>query len=113
MNLETNDTEYKRERMEVRPSDLSVRQDAGYGELVSRISATWDDAKSKAAISINTELLEANWRTGKYIVEFEQGGNERAQYGANLINRLAKDLTILREKKLYAKIISLMKKEGV
>ncbi len=110
MNLETNDTEYKRERMEVCPGDLSVRQDAGYGQLVSRISATWDEAKSKAAISINTELLEANWQTGKYIVEFEQGGNERAQYGANLINRLAKDLAVLRGKGFSKSNILYMRK---
>ncbi len=91
-------------------NEVGVLEDAGYGQLVSRISATWDEAKSKAAISINTELLEANWRTGKYIVEFEQGGNERAQYGANLINRLAKDLTVLRGKGFSKSNILYMRK---
>ncbi len=90
--------------------EIGDLQEAGYGELVSRISATWDEAKSKAAISINTELLEANWQTGKYIVEFEQGGNERAQYGANLINRLAKDLTLLRGKGFSKSNILYMRK---
>ncbi len=70
-----------------------VLEDAGYGQLVSRISATWTDAKEQAVFAVNTQLLEANWQTGKYIVEFEQGGEHRAQYGKQLLVNLAKDLT--------------------
>ena len=36
------------------------------------------------ALSVNTELLNANWETGRYIVEFEQGGNIKAEYGKQL-----------------------------
>lgn len=36
----------------------------------------------------------ANWQTGKYIVEFEQGGKVRAEYGKQLLVNLAKDLTL-------------------
>ncbi len=110
MNLETNDTEYKRGRMEVCPGDLSVRQDSGYGELVSRISATWDDAKCQAFLAVNTQLLEANWRTGKYIVEFEQGGEQRAQYGKQLLVNLAKDLTVRLGKGFNRTNLSYMRK---
>lgn len=45
-------------------------------------------------IFLVTELLEANWRTGKYIVEYEQGGKTRAEYGKQLLINLAKDLTL-------------------
>lgn len=64
-----------------------------YVRLVSLISGVWDKAKDKAAIAVNTELLEASWATGRYIVEFEQGGNAKARYGDQLIANLAKDLT--------------------
>lgn len=72
--------------------------DPEYVRLVSLVSDLWEEAKAKAAIAVNTELLDANWKTGQYIVEFEQGGNPKAKYGENLITNLAKDLTRLRGK---------------
>ena len=66
--------------------------------LVSHISGLWEKAKEKAAFAVNTELLEANWQTGRYIVEFEQGGNTKARYGEQLLTNLSKDLTRLRGK---------------
>ena len=72
--------------------------DPEYVRLVSLISDLWEEAKAKAAIAVNTELLDANWKTGQYIVEFEQGGNPKAKYGEKLITNLAKDLTRLRGK---------------
>ena len=55
--------------------------DPEYVRLGSLISNLWEEAKAKAAIAVNTELLDANWKTGQYIVEFEQGGNPKAKYG--------------------------------
>ena len=75
------------------PSD-----DPEYVKLISLISNLWENAKAKAAIAVNTELLDANWQTGRYIVEFEQGGNAKAKYGDKLITNLAKDLTRLKGK---------------
>ncbi len=73
-------------------------QDPEYVGLVAHISDLWDDAKAKAAIAVNTEHLDANWQTGQYIVEFEQGGNARAKYGDKLLVNLSKDLTRLKGK---------------
>src|SRR5271165_3876724 len=38
-------------------------------------------------------MTAAYWAVGRRIVEFEQGGAERAQYGARLLERLSADLT--------------------
>ncbi len=65
-----------------------------YNLLIDNISTLWTNAKEKAINAVNTELLEANWQTGKYIVEFEQGGKVRAEYGKQLLVNLAKDLTM-------------------
>ena len=65
-----------------------------YQRLVDKISTLWKQAKENAASAVNTELLESNWQTGRYIVEFEQGGKERAEYGKQLLTTLAKDLTL-------------------
>lgn len=78
--------------------DLIINNTLGatndYNLLVNNISALWNNAKEKAITAVNTELLEANWRTGQYIVEFEQGGKARAKYGKQLLVKLSKDLTI-------------------
>ena len=66
-----------------------------YVRLVTQISGLWEDAKNKAILAVNTELLDANWLTGQYIVEFEQGGNAKAKYGDRLLVNLSKDLTRL------------------
>ena len=67
-------------------------EDSEYVRLVSLITDVWDKARDQAAIAVNTELLEANWQTGRYIVEFEQKGNVKAEYGKQLLTNLAKDL---------------------
>ena len=71
-------------------------EDSEYVRLVSLITDVWDKARDKAAIAVNTELLETNWQTGRYIVEFEQGGKAKARYGEQLLLNLAKDLTRMR-----------------
>ena len=88
----------KNREMTKQTSEQLQTNDPEYARLVSHISDTWNEAKSKAAIAVNTELLDANWLTGKYIVEFEQGGNAKAKYGELLITNLAKDLTRIKGK---------------
>ena len=78
--------------------DINIQNTAivadDYNLLIDNISSLWATAKEKAINAVNTELLEANWQTGKYIVEFEQGGKVRAEYGKQLLVNLAKDLTL-------------------
>jgi DUF1016 N-terminal domain len=45
------------------------------------------------ARSINAAMTATYWEIGRRIVEFEQGGADRAAYGDVLVERLAKDLT--------------------
>ena len=46
----------------------------------------------RAAAVVNQSLVLRNWAAGAYIVEFEQNGEDRARYGARLLERLADDL---------------------
>lgn len=87
-----------------------ISDDFEYARLVSLISDLWEDAKAKAAIAVNTELLDTNWKTGRYIVEFEQGGNTKAKYGDKLMTNLAKDLTRLRGKGFSRSNLTYMRK---
>ena len=63
-----------------------------YQKLVDTIGVTIQSARQKAIQAVNNELLKANWAIGKYIVEYEQHGNEKAEYGSSLLTTLAKDL---------------------
>ena len=92
-----NEKEIKKD-MATTSEGIIQNNDSEYVRLVSDISGLWEKAKEKAAFAVNTELLEANWQTGRYIVEFEQGGNTKARYGEQLLTNLSKDLTRLRGK---------------
>lgn len=84
--------------------------DSEYVKLVSHIATLWDNARAKAIIAVNSELLDANWLTGQYIVEFEQGGNAKAKYGDKLLINLSKDLTQLKGKGFSRSNLTYMRK---
>ena len=81
-----------------------------YQQLVDRISNVWDGAKNKAIQTVNAQLIEANWLTGQQIVEFEQQGNIRAQYGKQLLVNLSKDLTMKRGRGFSRSNLTYMRK---
>lgn len=66
---------------------------ADYGRLVSDISGLLEQARRSAARSVNTILTATYWEIGRRIVEYEQKGKARAEYGEQLLVRLANDLT--------------------
>ncbi|MGN7863491.1 PDDEXK nuclease domain-containing protein [Chryseobacterium sp. 22458] len=63
-----------------------------YTELLDSIGSAIEVARQNAVKAINTELVKANWEIGRHIVEYEQHGEERAEYGSNLLATLSKDL---------------------
>lgn len=65
-----------------------------YNELLDNIGSTLQKARENAIKAINTELVKANWEIGRHIVEYEQHGKEKAEYGSSLLTDLAKDLKI-------------------
>lgn len=64
-----------------------------YTELIGQIGHLLSAGRQMATQQVNTILVKTYWEIGKYIVEFEQKGNEKATYGAELLNRLSKDLS--------------------
>jgi len=49
-------------------------------------------ARSKAQTAVNSAMVEAYWLIGKRIVEEEQQGEKRAQYGQKVLKNLAQSL---------------------
>jgi len=62
--------------------------------FISEIKSILDAARNKAYAAINFAMIEAYWNVGRRIVEEEQKGAKRAEYGASLIKELSKQLTI-------------------
>lgn len=65
-----------------------------YQNLIHQIGELFQSGRQRAIQSVNTVLVQTYWEIGHYIVEFEQQGNERAEYGTQLFERLSKDLTL-------------------
>ncbi len=83
----------KPEQRAVRKTVATSGLDAPYRAVFGDVSKIIDAARESAARSVNAAMTAAYWLTGRRIVEFEQSGEERAEYGAPLIERLAEDLT--------------------
>ena len=63
-----------------------------YRQLLTAIASAHAQSVGRAAAAVNQGLVLRNWLVGAYVVEFEQGGSDRAKYGENLLARLARDL---------------------
>jgi hypothetical protein len=63
-----------------------------YGVLVTGISDLLSQARRMSVRSTNCILTATYWEIGRRIVEFEQGGKARAEYGEGLLKRLGMDL---------------------
>ncbi|MDO8946179.1 MAG: DUF1016 N-terminal domain-containing protein [Desulfocapsaceae bacterium] len=64
-----------------------------FEQLLTLFHETHQELQTRAARSVDIALVIRNWLFGWYIMEFEQGGADRAElYGKNLINRLSEEL---------------------
>ena len=69
-------------------SDLEKRK------LFTSIRKLILEARERVSKQVNAELILLNWNIGKLIVEDEQGGQPRAQYGKEVLKKLSKELML-------------------
>ncbi len=74
---------------------LGTPRREGYHALLQSIGETLQKGRINTARAVSHEMVRTYWEIGRQIIEFEQGGNERAEYGADVLNRLSRDLTAL------------------
>jgi hypothetical protein len=63
-----------------------------YDRLVSGITQLLEQARTATVRTVNGILTATYWEVGRRIVEFEQGGTRRAEYGEEIVERLGRDL---------------------
>ncbi len=66
---------------------------ADYTGLLGSLGELLEIARRASARAVNAFMTATYWEVGRRIVEFEQEGEERAEYGESLLLRLADDLT--------------------
>ncbi|MBQ8457437.1 MAG: DUF1016 family protein [Prevotella sp.] len=62
-------------------------------QLANRIEALVVEARKKITSTVNVAMVYTNYEIGRYIVEDEQGGKIRAEYGKGVINAVSARLT--------------------
>ena len=60
---------------------------------INEVKEILKSARQKAYTAVNSAMVEAYWKIGRRIVEEEQSGRERAEYGKEIIKNLSKELT--------------------
>ncbi|MFN5302474.1 MAG: YhcG family protein [Pseudanabaena sp.] len=73
---------------------MSISSDSGYQNLIQQIGELLHQGRQQAAQAVNNLLVQTYWQIGQHIVEFEQGGKAKADYGSELLDKLSKDLTL-------------------
>lgn len=88
---------------------LSEGTTAGYQQIHDGIIHLVDSARTETVRSVNALMTATYQEIGRRIVEFEQGGEARAAYGAQLIKRLSKDLCLRYKRGFSAKNLRQMR----
>ena len=73
-----------------KPSTLSR---PGLDSLLGELRGLITQARQQALRAVDLIQVRTCWEVGRHIVEFEQGGRTRAEYGAGLLTQVAERLT--------------------
>ncbi len=65
----------------------------GYETILNEVAALFESARRASVRATNAIMTATYWEIGRRIVEFEQGGRGKADYGKKVIERLSHDMT--------------------
>lgn len=83
----------KKKGIKKKASRAVKKESGGVAALVAEVRKLIASARHAAAATVNTLQVLTNFEIGRRIVEHEQKGKERAQYGAELLKELSARLT--------------------
>ena len=72
---------------------VSMAGNADYDILLRNVGNALAQGRERIAAAVSSAMVRTYWDIGRQIVEFEQNGREKAEYGSNMLNRLSRDLT--------------------
>ena len=71
-----------------------MNREMTFETLTEQVKTVHEATSAYAKGAVNQLLTIRNWAIGCYIVEYEQNGKKRAQYGSRLLTYLAESLSI-------------------
>ena len=72
---------------------MTEQNPAAFSRLVSAIAQQIEQARGQVRQAVNTAMAHSYWEIGRLIVEHEQQGNRRAEYGKQQLQQLSHQLT--------------------
>ena len=76
-----------------RAAKAKQRRSAGYATVLAGVVELLDAARRASARAVNSLMTATYWDIGRRIVEHEQAGEKRAEYGQEIVARISADLT--------------------
>lgn len=73
--------------------EITQSEDKKFSNLYKSISAVLQNARKNAYKAVNFAMVSSYWTIGKLIIEDEQNGNGRAEYGKAVLKKLSEKLT--------------------
>jgi hypothetical protein len=73
---------------------MSLLPDSSYQKLIVQIGGLLHQGRQQAAQAVNSLLVQTYWQIGRYIVEFGQNSNTKAEYGSELLDKLSQYLRL-------------------
>lgn len=67
---------------------------AGYQHILAEVVGLLESARRASARSVNAIMTATYWDIGRRVVELEQKGKSKADYGFRVVERLSRDLTL-------------------
>ncbi|MEH6640167.1 PDDEXK nuclease domain-containing protein [Vreelandella glaciei] len=72
---------------------MTEQNPIAFSSLVSAITQQIEQARGQVRQAVNTAMVQSYWEIGRLIVEHEQQGNRRAEYGKQQLKQLSQQLT--------------------
>ncbi|MGP9678380.1 PDDEXK nuclease domain-containing protein [Halomonas sp. AOP27-A1-41] len=72
---------------------MTEQNPAAFSDLISAITQQIEQARGQVRQAVNTAMVQSYWEIGRLIIEHEQQGNSRAEYGKQQLQQLSQQLT--------------------
>ena len=89
--------------------NVGVKKESKYNRLIDTIAQILEQGRRQSYAAVNKILVETYWEIGKRIVEYEQEGKEKAEYGTALLDHLSRDLKLMHGKGFSKSNVYLMR----
>jgi predicted nuclease of restriction endonuclease-like (RecB) superfamily len=85
----------RKKRISARVAKNTASSDFNFTALVDLCRRTHDELQRRALRSVDIAMVVRNWLLGWYIVEYEQNGADRAEYGKRFFENLSAQLKLV------------------